>query len=97
MAVALQLTTQEARTVFAGNVDKWITFMRENRLGHGVFRIDSADLLGPRTMFEVGAHCDLFTARGCEVISHSVAMLRGPGGDEKTITSLLVRAPKLED
>jgi hypothetical protein len=90
------VTVEEAKGMFAKNVDRWIAFMTAQNLRHGTFRIDSRGLHGDEVALEVGAHCDAFAARGYEVVSHSVVLLHVPNKGDTTITSLLVRASKAE-
>lgn len=95
------LTVDEARVFLAKRVDEWVALMREHRLTAGSFRLDSEGLHDARTTVDVGLHVELLESRGCQVISHSVALLRVPGiggqPQDKTVTSLLVRAPKQEN
>lgn len=100
-AEAVALTVSEAKTFLAKQVDGWLKFMAEHGLTHASFRIDSDGLHDDATAIDVGLHCELLEARGCEIISHSAVLVRVPDlagkPQDKTVTSLLVRAPKREN
>jgi hypothetical protein len=91
----LATTNHEAHAAVAMAVAKWCALMVENKLTHASFRIDTPGMHDERTSIGVGAACDLLALRGYEVLSHAAFFVNDQRGNPKTVTSLLVRAPRV--
>ncbi len=87
------VTLDEARRLFAPAIDDFVAFLGKQGLKAGLFKVESAGEHGLQASIDVGLHVELLEARGCEVTSHSVLLMRHPEHGVKTVTSLLVRAP----
>lgn len=90
----VKLSSREAKMLFATSVARWLSFMTEHRLRIAPFRVESDGHHDDRTAIDVGLHCELLEERGCEILSHSVMYANTPAGP-KTLTSILVRAPRI--